>query len=118
MGNLTAKRKLKTPKQFVNWFEIPVLDLERAVAFYNHLYGMEMQVVEQGDYAMALFPGDSKIGGALVKGQGCTPTESGSLLYLNATEDIDTMLPRVIEMGGRVILEKTEIIHNAGHFAL
>ena len=112
------KRVKKKPKQFLNWFEIPVLDISRAVSFFNHLYGMKMEVTELQDYAMALFPESTGIGGALVMGQGCVPSESGALLYLNASEDMELMLSRVEEAGGRVVMNKTEINGDGGFFCL
>ncbi len=118
MGNTIAKKPKKTPKQFLNWFEIPVLDMARAVSFFNHLYGISLEATEQPEYAMALFPSETGTGGALVMGQGCTPSETGTLLYLNAPEDIEVMLNRVEEGGGRVIMSKTEIAGEGGFFAL
>lgn len=118
MGNMTSKRPRKTSKQFLNWFEIPVLDMERAVSFFNYLYGMKMEITEVPDYAMAPFPEATGVGGALVMGQGCVPSESGTLLYLNATENMELMLSRVKEAGGRVIMGKTEISEDSGFFAL
>lgn len=119
MGNMMTKRaKKKVPKQFLNWYEIPVLDMSRAVSFFNYLYNMEMDVNEQPGYAMALFPESSGVGGALVMGQGCIPTEAGALLYLNAPEDMTIMLQRVEAAGGRVIMGKTEISGDSGFFSL
>ena len=104
--------------QFVNWFEIPVHDLTRSVAFFNQVYGIEMETVENGEYAMALFPVETGVGGALVKGQGSTPSETGVLIYLNASDDMTTMLGRISDAGGRIIMEKTLINADAGYFAL
>ena len=42
MGVTTSKSARKSPdnklKHYVNWFEIPALNLDRAVGFYNHIY--------------------------------------------------------------------------------
>lgn len=118
MGNTMNKRVKKKPKQYLNWFEIPVLDMTRAVSFFNHLYGIQMEVTELPEYAMAFFPESSGVGGALVMGQGCTPSESGALLYLNACEDMELMLGRVESAGGRIIMGKTEIAGEGGFFSL
>lgn len=118
MGNMTSKRVRKTPKQFLNWFEIPVLDMKRAVSFFNYLYSMKMEITEVPDYAMAPFPESTGVGGALVMGQGCVPSESGTLLYLNASENMEIMLARIEKAGGRVIMGKTEIGGDSGFFSL
>jgi hypothetical protein len=119
MGTLKTKQKKEKLKDFVNWFEIPVLDLGRAVAFYNQIYGIQMEMNEVNDYEMAFFPAaESGIGGALVKGPGSVPSETGSLIYLNAGNDLQPILDRVEKNGGRVIMEKTKIDDDAGCFAL
>ncbi|NEQ51072.1 MAG: VOC family protein [Leptolyngbya sp. SIO3F4] len=118
MGNLSVGQEQRTPKKFIKWFEIPMVDVQRAVSFYNYLYDMEMDVVELPEHAMAVFPAESGVGGALVKGQGCVPSETGPLLYLHAVDDMQVMLKRVEDAGGRVIMGKTEITDETGYFAL
>lgn len=120
MGSLSSKKKKeqKVFKDYVNWFEIPVLDLERAASFYNQIYGFSMEVVESSAYSMAFFPVDDGIGGALVKGQGCVPSENGPLLYLNGGTDLSTIINKVEDAGGRVVMTKTPISDDAGFFAI
>jgi len=118
MTNIPSKKSKKPLMQFINWFEIPVHDLSRSVAFFNHVYGIEMETMENGEYAMALFPVETGVGGALVMGQGSTPSETGVLIYLNASDDMTIMLGRIAEAGGRIIMEKTLINADAGFFAL
>jgi len=119
MGSTTSSRKkTKKLRHYVSWFEIPALNLPRAVAFYNHIYGIEMDTTETGGYAMALFPADNGIGGAIVVGEGSIPSETGTLVYLNGGKDLAPVLGRVEEAGGRIILEKTLISKEDGYFAL
>ncbi len=103
---------------FVNWFEIPVYDIRRAAAFYGAIYGFQMETSQNGEYAMALFPAGAGIGGALVAGPGCTPSDVGVLVYLNAGTDFDTMLARVEISGGRVVMPRTFISEQSGSFAV
>ncbi|UAN00007.1 VOC family protein [Polaribacter litorisediminis] len=105
-------------KNFVSWFEIPAYNHFRSMAFYNYIYQIEMKYVELNGYAMAFFPADSGIGGAIVTGVGCVPSETGTLIYLNAGEDLNVVLARVNEAGGRVVMQKTFLGENAGYFAL
>jgi len=114
-ASLTGRQKLR---DFVSWFEIPVYDIHRAAQFYNAIYLMEMQVSVNGDFAMAFFPANSGIGGALVAGPGCTPNATGVLIYLNAGSELDHVLARVEPAGGRVIMPRTLIDERAGAFAL
>lgn len=117
MGSTTTGKK-KIFKNYVNWFEIPALNIQRAVAFYNHIYELDMEIVESENYAMAFFPADEGIGGAIVAGQGCVPSETGSLLYLNGGKDLNTTLEKIEVAGGRVILPKTLINQESGYFAI
>jgi hypothetical protein len=105
-------------KNFVTWFEIPAYNHYRSVAFYNYIYGIEITSVELNGFAMGFFPADNGISGAIVTGPGCVPSEVGPLIYLNGGEDLNNVLWRVNEAGGRVIMEKTYLNETAGYFAL
>ena len=118
MGSTSYMKSHSRPKDFVSWFEIPVYDIQRATAFYNSVYNIQMEVSVNGEYAMAFFPADHGIGGALVAGPGCTPTDTGVLIYLNAGNDLEIVLGRVELAGGRVIMSRTLINEQSGYFAI
>lgn len=105
-------------KNFVTWFEIPAYNHYRSVAFYNYIFGIEITTVELNGFAMGFFPAEGGIGGAIVTGPGCIPSEIGPLIYLNGGDDLNYSLARVNEAGGRVVMEKTFISETAGYFAL
>ena len=117
MGSLAGKHHMKL-KNYVSWFEIPVYDIHRAAKFYNDIYGIEMEMHVGEEFAMAYFPADQGVGGALIAGPGCYPSDTGSLIYLNAGNDLDGVLGRVELAGGRVIMSKTHINDASGNFAL
>jgi predicted enzyme related to lactoylglutathione lyase len=117
MGSLAGQRHSK-PKDFVSWFEIPAYDIHRAARFYGAIYNLEMEVAVNGEFAMAYFPADNGIGGALIAGPGCLPSDTGTLIYLNAGNDMDGILSRIDLAGGRVIMPRTLISESAGCFAL
>lgn len=112
------KEKPLNLKHFVNWFEIPAYNFERAVSFYSQIYAIEMDSTEINGYSMAFFPAKNGIGGAVVTGEGCTSNTTGPLLYLNGGKDLDVVLSRVEPAGGRVIMGKTLINDAVGYFAL
>ncbi|HQV74150.1 MAG: VOC family protein [Flavobacteriales bacterium] len=118
MGSTASIKNHQKLKDFVSWFEIPVYNIQRASAFYNSIYNMEMEMNVGADYAMAYFPAEKGIGGALVAGPGCVPNATGVLIYLNAGNDMDSVLGRVELAGGRVIMPRTMISETAGSFAL
>jgi predicted enzyme related to lactoylglutathione lyase len=105
-------------RNFITWFEIPAYNHYRSVAFFNYVYGIEITTVEINGLAMGFFPAESGVGGAIVTGPGCVPSEIGPLLYLNGGDDLNNVLSKVNEAGGRVVMEKTYISETAGYFAI
>ncbi len=118
MGNTAAFRHHPKLKDYVSWFEIPAYDITRATTFYNAIYNMEMEHAQNGDFFMSYFPVDKGIGGALIQGPGCYPNDTGVLIYLNAGNDIDSIIGRIELAGGRIIMHKTLISDASGYFAL
>lgn len=98
-------------KNPVGYFEIPVNDLERAVKFYEIVFGYQLERAVIDGYEMALFPSCDRaegFTGSLVKGDSYVPAKEGSRLYFN-TENIDETLTKVLSQGGRILYPKTSI---------
>lgn len=49
------------------------------------------------------------IGGGIVQGAGFEPSDKGTLIYLNAGEDLSIPLAKVEKAGGKILLPKTSI---------
>ena len=120
MGSTSSKTPKKKSgfKDYVNWFEIPALNLERAARFYDEIYDIKMSTSEMNGFSMAFFPTKNGIGGAIVAGPGCIPGETGTLLYLNGGDDLNQVLNKIENAGGRVVMGKTLINDEAGYFAI
>lgn len=119
MGGTTSNKKKKEKiKNCINWFEIPAINFQQSVDFYNSIFNIEMERNFNGNYAMAFFPVENGIGGAIVAGPGSTPGDAGPLLYLNAGEDLNIVLSRVEPAGGRIVMSKTFINEESGYFAV
>jgi predicted enzyme related to lactoylglutathione lyase len=104
---------------FITWFEIPVADFERAHKFYSDIFGIKIDKTEMGGDLMGYFPGErGSVSGAIVQGKDYQPSSGGTLVYLNGGDDLDTVLSRVEDSGGRVIRPKTLINENIGYFAI
>lgn len=93
----------------VSYFEIPVKDLDRAVAFYGAVFGcaFERACVDGND--MAFFPHDEKrpgASGALAKGDSYLPGKSGARLYFQV-QDLQGTLLRAVQAGGRELYPET-----------
>ena len=102
----------------VNWFEIPVSDIDRAKSFYEAILGIELALNEMGVMKMAWFPmtmGAAGAAGTLAKGEGYTPSKSGSLVYFHV-DSIEDTLKKIEKQGGKMLLPKTNI-GEYGHIA-
>lgn len=94
----------------VNWFEIAVTDVDRAVQFYNAIFDKEMQAHEtMTGYKAAFFPYEGGVGGSLVEGKGYRPSQEGALIYLNGGDDLNKILNKVEGAGGTVTMPKQSI---------
>jgi predicted enzyme related to lactoylglutathione lyase len=92
--------------------EIPVRELERAMAFYGALFGIGFgEIVELHASRMAWFPftpGADGASGALAEGEAYVPTTDGAIVYF-AVEDIDAALARAGRLGSTILFPKTPI---------
>jgi len=93
----------------VVYFEIPVTDIERAIQFYQSVFGFTFKKVEIDGYEMAMFPYEDKntgITGALAKGDVYKPTNNGVLIYFYS-KNIDQTLQKAVGNGGKILYPKT-----------
>lgn len=105
-------------KTIVNWFEIPVTDLDRAVAFYEPVMGMSLRRETMDCCDMAVFPyDDPATGGALSKLDGVEPSRNGVIIYLH-TPDLAATLDRVASAGGECIFGPHDLGKEIGTIAL
>lgn len=102
-------------KNPIGWVEIPVIDMERAEAFYSELLGFEMdrQPTTPDGYTMSWFPSDMEGYGSaatLMHGEGYVPSAQGTMVYFTSPgESIDDGAAQVEKMGVEVILPKKSI---------
>jgi uncharacterized protein len=102
----------------INWFEIPVADLNRAIKFYERVLTKPLRQESMGPVRMAVFSYDQLgVGGALMQAPEMTPHRDGAIVYLNAAPSIDATLARIADAGGSVALPKTALPDGMGFFA-
>ncbi|HEU4718489.1 MAG TPA: VOC family protein [Bacteroidia bacterium] len=105
----------------LNWFEIPATDITRAKKFYESIFKMEMtDMGEMMGMKMAGFPaemGNGKVSGALVQGPMHKPSADGSVIYLNAGSNVQGVLERIEQSGGKVVMPRTQISPEIGYMA-
>jgi predicted enzyme related to lactoylglutathione lyase len=104
----------------LNWFEIPVSDINRAKKFYEEVFTIEMPQHDMMGMQMAFFPSENasgRVSGALVQSGMHRPSADGVIVYLNANPDLSGPLSKVKSAGGSIIMEKTNIAPDIGYMA-
>src|SRR5262245_9703764 len=95
--------KEATTMNALNWFEIPVSNIDRAQKFYQGLLGQDLKRENFGGQAHAVFPAkEPGVSGALVEMKERKPAGEGTLVYLNVEGKLDGCLTRVASSGGAV----------------
>jgi uncharacterized protein len=95
--------------------EIPAQDPQVSSRFYAELFGWPMQPLPAMRY-VRFQPADDQTGGFVEEG-GPMQHHVGELLVYVATDDIDGDLMKAEQLGGKVLVPKTEI-PNTGSFAI
>jgi predicted enzyme related to lactoylglutathione lyase len=96
-------------KNALNWFEIPVRDMDRAVRCYETLLGGQLRRELFGGMPYAIFPYEAPgISGALVQDARRNPG-AATVVYLNVDGQLDAVLTRVDKASARLVLPKTAI---------
>jgi predicted enzyme related to lactoylglutathione lyase len=97
----------------INWFEIPVSDFARAKKFYETIFDYQMPEADMGPAKMGFLLYDmpaGKVGGAIVYYPDFyTPSNNGTMVYLNCQPDLQIVLDRVETAGGKILIAKTKI---------
>ncbi len=105
-----------TPEHFTVWAEIPVTDLDKAMAFYATVFKTELKKETNGPNPMAMFAtaNGSGCAGHLYPGKPATDGD-GPTVHLACPDALEDALKRVTEAGGSVLSDPIEI--PAGRFA-
>ncbi|WP_339924433.1 VOC family protein [uncultured Cyclobacterium sp.] len=114
-----VNQKTNDMKSHVSIFEIPATDISRAVDFYQAILGIPIEKMEMQGVEMGVFPyEDQMVTGVIMKGEGYKPSAEGTTLYLNGGDNLHSILNKVEENGGKIIVPKTAHADDSGFFAL
>ena len=107
-------------KKRIEFVEIPAADFERAVQFYETIFGVQLTICDSCEYEqMAFFP-EEAVGPNLAISWSADfhPSLDGVLIHLNV-KDIQATLERVCLNGGKIVRPKTKIeVDGRGYFAM
>ncbi len=107
----------------VGWFEIPTIDIERAMKFYETVFHTKLTRKPMGPLDMAFFPMEGDFPGAkgaLVRHeQWYKPTCDGVLIYFTTpTGSLDKDLEAIEKAGGHIAVPKKLIASDVGSIAV
>jgi predicted enzyme related to lactoylglutathione lyase len=94
----------------INWFEIPVNDMDRAVRCYETLLDTKLKREVFFGTPHGIFSSSTEgVGGALIHDKKRPPTAGGVTVYLNANGKLDAVLSRAESAKAKVLVPKTAI---------
>jgi uncharacterized protein len=114
---------MEAANNIVGWIEVPVVNMERAIRFYEDVFAFKMERHILGPLDMAWFPYNQKGMGAAASlvchTEYYKPSQDGVLIYYSSqTGDLADELSRVEKAGGKVLMPKTQISPDIGFMAL
>ena len=95
--------ELNTKHNRAVWFDIPVVDLDRANAFYAAVLGVRVDKNEFDGVSFSVIEHDQGNGGCLVPNPDEVTSDKGVLLYLNVDGRIRDAVGLVEKHGGKVV---------------
>ena len=111
MGSQTAGNQ-------VVWFDVPCVDLDRAIKFYSAVLGCQIAKHEGPDISLGVLPHEgAAVGGCLVLAKDNRPAGHGILVYLNCQGRLDEAVAQAAAQGG-IVLEPKHSIAPHGFRAL
>lgn len=95
-------------RTILSWAEIPVSDLDKAVAFYNAVFDYDMKIEMMGPNPTAVLGSVTAAGGAHLY-PGKPARDSGHTLHIAIEGALEDGIARVKAAGGEVVSPPVEI---------
>jgi predicted enzyme related to lactoylglutathione lyase len=106
-----------TTTNAINWFEIPVSNLQNAIAFYAKVTGQKVELLDHPTIPHAIFGSGPGVSGALIVDPSRTPGATGVVIYLDVRDGVQAAVDRAREAGGKIVQPLTDLGEH-GTFAL
>ena len=107
-----------TPTNPFVWIEIPVSDMDKAIVFYNKVFGYDFTIDNSGPNPMAMFTAKdfaTGVAGHLYPGKPAAKG-TGPTAHMEIPDDLDAAKARVTAAGGSIELDGAVIDIPAGSF--
>ncbi|WP_254155095.1 VOC family protein [Chryseosolibacter indicus] len=118
-ADTAATKTVNDMKSFISIFEIPATDVSRAVNFYEAILDINIEKMDMPETEMGVFPYERQmVTGVIIKAEGYQPSANGVTLYLNGGDNLQVILDKVENNGGKILVPKTLHADESGYFAL
>lgn len=104
MSNTSTPTPL-APKSILNWFEIPVSNVSKAIALYGAMLDTKLSAMQSREHEMVILGSNGCLVGSA---KGRVPA-GGTVVYLHAHDGVKACLSRAVEAGAKVVLGETSI---------
>ena len=94
---------------YIAWFDIPVIDLDRAIKFYSEVLASSVTKQETKGLPTALFAHEGEEPVGCLSTFSGAPSSDGPLLYFRATGRLDAAVELVEKLGGKVLFKPHSI---------
>lgn len=116
---LQCVNKQNKMNSYISIFEIPAKDLKKAITFYESILDIKIEKMELQGIKMGVLPYENQqVTGLIVEAQGYEPSTNGITVYLNAGEDLQIILDKIVKNGGKILIPKTPHADGNGFFAI
>jgi uncharacterized protein len=114
---------MEQKSNIVGWLEIPVVNMERAMKFYETVLDIKLSRNQMGPIDMAWFPwvdeGKGSAGSLVCQPDFYKPSSDGVLIYLTTQAgDMRVELDRIEPAGGKIIHPRKLIAEGYGYMAV
>ena len=92
------------------WFDIPVVDLDRATTFYAEVLAIDVSQESFENFKFSVLEHQDGNGGCLVLNQTEISADKGILLYLNVDGRIRDAMQKVTQCSGQIVQD----VHSIG----
>ena len=94
--------------------------IEKAVKFYEMVFGLKLGVHNWGEEKMVFFPKEEvNVWGAVIQSAGYQPNENGVIISLDADGQMDEMLKKIETLGGAIVKGRCKTREDReDHFAI
>lgn len=115
----TVNQKSNLMNNFISIVEIPTSEFSRAVTFYQDILDINIESMEMEGMKMGLFQNDGQSPFVqLIHGDDYKTSDSGTIVYLNGGTDLQSVVEKIENSGGEIIVPKTAIGSEMGFFAI